>query len=157
MSHRGFVVELLGVGDWPKTDGSEDTLITLEQWSDVEDAQSVLVDPIVIAFDISPDRRSSIVAAGLNEQGVLHIELISSGSGTGWVAARMRDLYERHDVEEVVCDGFGPSAAIARRIDDAGITVKRLDSGDYGKACGFFVDAVAERTLRHIGQLELHA
>ena len=40
--------------------------------------------------------------------------------------------------------GTGPSAAIARKVDEAGITVRRLDSGDYGKACGLFVDAVGE-------------
>jgi hypothetical protein len=35
--------------------------------------------------------------------------------------------------------------------------VRRLDSGDYGKACGLFVDAVRERTLWHGGQQELDA
>ena len=42
-------------------------------------------------------------------------------------------------------------------IDEAGITVKRMDSGDYGKACGLFVDCVGEKTLRHLGQEELDA
>jgi hypothetical protein len=30
-----------------------------------------------------------------------------------------------------------------------------MDSGDYGKACGLFVDHVGERTIRHLSQLEL--
>lgn len=155
MAARTFAVELLGVGDWPATDISSDLLITPEQWADVEDPTSVLMDPVCIAFDISPERHASILAAGRNDQGKFGIEVIHSRSGTGWVAERMEHLYRNHEVAEVVCDGFGPSAAIARLIDDAGITVRRMDSGDYGKACGFFVDAVGEKTLRHIGQQEL--
>jgi hypothetical protein len=60
-------------------------------------------------------------------------------------------------VEEIVCDGYGPSAAIARKVDEAGITVKRLDSQQYGIACGMFVDAVGEGALRHLGQDEMSA
>ena len=157
MSDRGFIIELLGVGDYPATDGSVDVVINAEQWADVEDEASVLVDPIVVWFDVSPDRRTSISAAGLNEQGKLHIELLHCRSGTGWVAERLADLYQRHEVIEVGCDGFGPSAAIAKRVDDVGITVRRVGSGEYAEACGLFVDMVGEKTLRHLGQDELNA
>lgn len=155
MDPRTFAVELLGVGDWPATDGSADVLVSLEEWQAVEDPGSVLVDPICIAFDVSPERHSSVVAAGRNDRGLMMIELIHSRAGTGWLGERLVDLYREHEVAEVVCDGFGPSAAIANRIDEAGITVKRMDSGDYGKACGLFVDHVGERTIRHLGQPEL--
>lgn len=155
MDPRTFAVELLGVGDWPATDGAHDQLISPEQWAQIEDHESVLYDPVCLAFDISPERHASIIAAGRNNQGKFGVEVVHSRAGTGWVAERMADLYREHEVAEVVCDGFGPSAAIARLIDEAGITVRRMDSGDYGKACGFFVDAVGERTLRHIGQQEL--
>lgn len=157
MDPRTFAVELLGVGDWPATDGAHDQLISPEQWAEIEDPESVLTDPVCFAFDISPERHASILAAGRNEHGKFGVEVVHSRAGTGWVAERMAELYRSHEVAEVVCDGFGPSAAIARMIDDAGITVRRLDSGDYGKACGFFVDAVGEKTLRHIGQQELDA
>jgi len=155
MDPRTFAVELLGVGDWPATDGAGDVLIPYEDWKAIEDPTSALLDPVCLAFDISPERHASILAAGRNDQGKFGVEVIHSRAGTGWVAERMAELYRNHEVAEVVCDGFGPSAAIARLIDDAGITVRRMDSGDYGKACGFFVDAVGERTLRHIGQQEL--
>jgi hypothetical protein len=157
MVPRNFAVELLGVGDWPVTDGSGMKVITLEAWSDVLDTTSVLIDPVCLAYDVSPDRNSSIVAAGRNEQGLMMVELIACRPGTGWLVQRLIELYQAHEIAEVVCDGFGPSAAIASRIDEAGITVRRMDSGDYGKACGLFVDHVGEKTLRHIGQQELDA
>jgi len=155
MDPRTFAVELLGVGDYPATDGSADVLISSEEWAAIEDPTSTLLDPVCFAFDISPERHASILAAGRNDRGTFGVEVVHSRAGTGWVPERMAELYRNHEVAEVVCDGFGPSAAIARLIDDAGITVRRMDSGDYGKACGFFVDAVGERTLRHLGQQEL--
>lgn len=157
MSRRGFVLELLGVGDYPATDGSVDSVISQEAWADVLDEASVLADPIVIAFDVSPNRRTSIVAAGLNEQGKLMVEVVASRAGTGWVTERLAELYERQDVEEILCDGFGPSVSIAKRVDEVGITVRRVNSGEYAQACGVFADAVGEKTLRHIGQDELDA
>jgi hypothetical protein len=155
LSDRGFKVELLGVGDPPATDGAADVLVSKEGWASVCDPESVLMDPVCIAFDVSPDRHSSIVAAGRNEQGRMAIELVHSRAGTGWLTERLSALYRDHEVAEIVCDGYGPAAAIARKADDAGIKVRLLDSGDYGKACGQFVDAVGEQTLRHIGQDEL--
>jgi hypothetical protein len=155
MSARGFAVELLGAGDYPPTDGAADMIVTLEDWLALEDPESVLVDPICLAFDVSPDRRTAIVAAGLNEQGRYHVEVIHAGEGTGWVHDRMVSLYEKHEVEQIVCDGYGPSAAIARKVDEAGITVRRLDSMEYGVACGMFVDAIGETGLRHLGQQEM--
>lgn len=154
---RTFAVELLGVGDWPATDGAADVLISAEEWAGIEDSESVLEDPVCIAFDVSPDRHSSVVAAGRNSSGLMMVEVIHARSGTGWLGERLIELYRRHEVAEVVCDGFGPSAAIANRVDEAGIKVTRLDSGDYGKACGLFVDCVGEKTLRHLGQVELDA
>lgn len=155
MATRTAAVELMGIGDWPATDGADDTLISPQEWVDIEEHDWEFVDPVCISFDISPDRRTSIVVSGRTDRGQMGIELIHSRPGTGWVAERMVELYAKHEIAEVVCDGYGPCAAIASRIDEAGITVKRLDSADYGKACGLFVDMVGEKTLRHLGQDEM--
>ena len=157
MSFRGFVIELLGVGDYPETDVSADVLVSIEDWLALEDPESVVVDPVCIAFDVSPERQTAIVAAGRNERGLMHVEVLHAGAGTGWLTERLVELYRKHDVAELVCDGYGPSAAMARKADDAGIKVRRLDSNEYGQACGLFVDAVGEETLRHLGQEELLA
>jgi hypothetical protein len=157
LSDRGFKVELLGVGDPPATDGGADVLISKEEWAGVQDPEQVMIDPVCIAFDVSPDRHSSVVAAGRSETGHLMLELIHANHGTGWLTDRLVELYRNHEVQEIVCDGFGPAAAIARKADEAGIKVRLLDSGDYGKACGLFVDAVGEGTVRHLGQDELDA
>jgi hypothetical protein len=157
MDPRGFAVELLGVGDWPTTDGSANVLIDQESWAAVMDPESVMVDPVSLAFDVSPERHSTITAAGRDERGLMLVEVVASNHGTGWLTDRLIEIYRNHEVQEIVCDGFGPAAAIARKADEAGIKVRLLDSGDYGQACGAFVDAVGERTVRHLGQDELDA
>jgi phage terminase large subunit-like protein len=155
MDPRTFATELLNVGDYPATDGADERLISDEEWAALLDPESRLVDPVCLSYDVSPERHASICAAGRNERGDYGVEIIASNSGTGWLVDKLVDLYRSHEIAEVVCDGFGPSAAIAKLVDEAGITVRRLDSGDYGKACGFLVDQVGERKLRHLGQPEL--
>jgi hypothetical protein len=156
LDQRTHAVERYGVGDWPATDGTVDLLIDLSQWSELgEDAE--LTDPVCVAFDVSPNRRSSIVLAGINDFGHMHVWLFRSGDGSGWMAEALTALYQEREVAEIVCDGFGPAAAIAQLVDEAGITVRRLDAGDYGQACGFLVDQVCEGELRHSGQPEFVA
>lgn len=152
---RQFITELLNVGDYPVTDGSVERIISDEDWEACEDIDSVLADPICLAFDVSPDRRTSIAACGVNAEGKWHVEVVHCRAGTGWVAERLVELYANHDVLEVVCDGFGPSGSIAARIDEAGVPVRRLKTGEYADACGLFADHVSEGKVRHIGQDEL--
>jgi hypothetical protein len=157
MSQRGFAIELLGAGDYPPTDASQDVLVSVDDWNALEEPDAVLTDPICLAFDVAPDRQTAIVAAGLDDRGRLMVEVVAAGAGTGWVAAKLQELYARWEVVEIVCDGYGPSAAIARRVDEAGITVTRMDSLQFGIACGMFVDAIGESKLVHLGQDEMLA
>jgi phage terminase large subunit-like protein len=60
---RGFAVERLGVGQWPRTDGLEETMIHPETWMALVDAESLLLNPVWLAFDVTPDRSKSAIAA----------------------------------------------------------------------------------------------
>lgn len=155
MSQRGFAIELLGAGDYPPTDASADVLVSVDEWNALEEPDAVLCDPICLAFDVSPDRQVAIVAGGLDDRGRQMIEVVAAGAGTGWVAAKLQELYAKWEVVEIVCDGYGPSAAIARRVDELGVTVTRMDSLQFGIACGMFVDAIGEGKLVHLGQDEM--
>lgn len=156
LGHRQFCVELLGVGDYPDTELIGNTEISLETWADLEDEHSTLVDPVCLSFDVSPGRRTSIIAAGVNAEGRKHVEVINSRAGTRWVPERLAELCEKHEVVEVCCDGFGPANTIANEVEDvAGLKVRRLKTGEYADACGMFANAVEEREVCHIGQEEL--
>lgn len=155
MERRTFAVELLGVGAYPDTDGVGSTLIGIEDWLDLADERATMSDPVVLGFDVSPSRRSSIAAVGANDAGGLLVELVDSRDGTAWLPGRLEQLVDRHDVAEVVCDGYGPAVSIAQAVEETGVKVRRLDTGQHGQACGRLIDAVAEKTIVHLGQDEL--
>jgi hypothetical protein len=56
MSFRRFVVELLGVGDWPATDGAADVVLRIDDWLGLEDSSSVIVDPVCLGVDVTLER-----------------------------------------------------------------------------------------------------
>jgi hypothetical protein len=92
MPLRQAAVELFGIGDWPRTDGFTDTIISLEAWNALENPESRLQKPYVLALDMSPERRTSIALAGRNQDGDFHAELQESRDGTGWVVARIVEM-----------------------------------------------------------------
>jgi hypothetical protein len=155
LDSRTFAVEILGVGDYPRTDGGSDSIFTAEQWAEVEDPQSVILDPVCFAFDVDSQRRSAISAAGKREDGLWGIEVIERRPGTHWLAERLAELNIKHEPLQFVCDGKGPSSSLMQEIEMAGIHVYRTTSDELAQACGRFVDAVSEKTLRHPGGLVL--
>jgi len=155
LSDRGFAVEILGVGDWPRTDGTHLSPIKPEEWDLLVDETSKLRDPFSLAFDISPERRSSIAAVGRNADEKWHAELIANYPGTAKLVERMVELVEQHNPYEIVCDGFGPSASMIGPLTEAGVNVRVLNGQDHAQACGTLVDAVANRTIRHLGSQQV--
>ena len=47
--------------------------------------------------------------------------------------------------------------SFAARLEGAGVEVTTASGPEYAQACGQFFDAVADKQLRHLGQLELIA
>lgn len=157
MDARTFAVERLGAGDYPRTDGEIAGAISLEQWDALADDKSKLLDPVCIAYDISPDRRASIVAAGYNAARRLHVEVIANRSGTQWVPAKLLELQERHDPLVVVGDGYGPAASLKTTIEEAGVAIEQSTANEHAQACGLLLDAVTQGTLVHLGSDELRS
>lgn len=151
---RSFAVERLGVGDWPSIDQTDSGPITLAEWNDLLDEASELQDPVCLAFDVSPDRRSSIVAAGRNQNGDLHVELLDSKPGTGWLGAALARYVERHSPESVSFSASSPAASVAAELEEAGIELEEVSVEEHAQACGRLVDRVNEGEMRHLGSNE---
>jgi hypothetical protein len=155
MDPRTFAVERLGIGDWPRTDHVGDSPLDWQAWRLLEDELSVLQNPICLAFDVSPDRRASIAAAGRNQDGVWHVEIVEDRGGTGWLAARVAELVRSHRPTKVVCDGYGPAASLIPAVEKLDVQVETLTAGEHGQACGQLVDLVEQKALRHLGSTEI--
>jgi len=156
MDARTFAVERLGIGDWPRTDHTAANPIDWDEWLELEDESSVLKDPIVVAFDSSPDRRSSISCAGKNQRGQYHVETALSKPGTGWVVEALQKIKAEAKVDRFVCDGYGPAANLVPALNEAGIEVDELSSTEHARACADLVDGVEGRTFRHRGGSDLN-
>jgi hypothetical protein len=151
LDNRTFAVEILGVGDYPRTDGTQDLIITAEQWAELEDEDSEILDPVCLAFDVSPERKASIAAAGLRADGNWGVEVIDRRSGTHWIPERLVELVEKHQPLEVVADERAPSGSLLDALYIAGVRVRKLNAAEHAQACGRLIDAVAEQTMRHPG------
>jgi hypothetical protein len=153
MDPRTFAVERLGVGDWPATDGTAGSVIPLEDWLALADASSSIEGSLVFGFDVSPDRAwASIAVAGRRADGLTHVEIVEHRRGTAWLPARLAELCEKHDPDEVVRDPMGPAGSIVVPVDVRDVTAR-----EHANGCGLFYDMVAEKTLRHLGTPELQA
>lgn len=158
MDPRTFAVERLGIGDWPSTDPGGDSVIDIHRWRALTDAESAVPDPVVFAFDVTPDRRSAAIGvAGRREDGLLHAEVVDARGGTGWVADRLAELQARHTPLAVLCDGASPAASLEDACRSAGVDVEIIKTADYVRACGLIFDVVDQERLRHRGQPELDA
>lgn len=119
-------------------------------------ADTVMRDPVALAVDVAPNQTSaSIAAAGVDADGVLHVELIQSGLGTGWLVPRVKQLAARH---QPVCVAIAPSApagALLTALTAAGLPMCEVTTNDVVRACGGLLDDVQNRAVRHLGQPEL--
>jgi hypothetical protein len=156
LAARTVAVERFGVGDWPTTAPGAEPVISLELWHELVDPQSVLLDPVCFAYDVTPDRsRASIAAAGRRDDGLLHVEVIQSRAGAGWVPGWLRLRYERHDPVAVLADAAGPAGSLIYQCAQEGFDVEVVSAADHAKACGHLFDLVVEQRLRHLGSDEL--
>lgn len=153
---RALAVERLGVGDWPDTDRAAGMVINPAAWSALVDPSSKPHGPVILAFDVAPDRsRGTISASGIRKDGLFHLEVVERREGTGWIAPRLGELLAKHKVDYVVCDSKGPAASLVLEIGAKVGSVREFTTEEYVEACGFLFDTVERGELRHLGSPEV--
>lgn len=155
LDRRSFACERLGIGDWFSTDGLGFSIIGLDEWNALADENSRLRDPVCLAFDLSPERRAAVAAAGRNDEGNWHVEVITANARPKQAAEKVAQIVAEQRPARVVCDGYGPAASMVHALEEADVPVDTVTSSEHGQACGLLVDAVNEGVLRHLGSAEL--
>jgi hypothetical protein len=140
-------------------DPAGEAVIADEVWSAGVDLGSQVAGELTFAVDVSPDRSWSTVAvAGYRADGLLHVEVTSSGGtldsrpGADWVGPRVRDLLERWPGSSVSIAAGSPAVSLKRGLEATGAAVDVVPSGDVAAACGLFYDLATGVELRHLGQ-----
>lgn len=141
-----------------------------EDWQRCLRRRSKALDPVAIAFDISPEHRSGAIAAcgrSSSDPSALHVEVIDHRSGSAWMIDRLVELVNRHQPAALVCDGAGPAGSLLAGLQSAGIEVTVATTRQHIHACGLFFQGVTGespsgeedtlyRRIVHIGQVELN-
>ena len=107
---RGGAARRGGLAARRRVSGSQ--VISLEKWDaladDPADAGARMLDPVVLAFDTTPDRSmTSVLACGARADGLPQLEVVDRRPGTAWVPERLLELVDRHMVEKVYVDAVG--------------------------------------------------
>lgn len=143
------------LGLWVDTDQLGDAAITTEAWNACRDEKSGPVGPVCFALDVSPARTMGAFAvAGAAGKGGVHVEVVDYQPGTAWLVERAKSLHEKWGGRLAVATG-SPASSLIVELETAGVPVFEVPPIDHAAACGRFFDHVADRTLRHLGQLWL--
>lgn len=143
-----FARERLGIAEEPNLDG---TVVDLATFDELADAGSVIVSNLTIAVDVSPERTyATIAAGGRRADGLAHMEIIDRRAGTGWLLEELVRLATTHDVP-ITIDRMSPAGGLAGDLHRAGVVVREVSAADLTRGCAAFVDAVTNRTVRHLG------
>ncbi|MFO7164872.1 MAG: hypothetical protein DIU75_016205 [Mycolicibacterium hassiacum] len=162
-----FMIERLGV--WPpRASAGGPSVIDLASWEALVDEDSQPAGDVAFALDVTPSRdRACIAVYGPRGDGAGHVEIVDQRPGVDWVVERVVSLVERWRPVAVAVDAKGPAGSLLTDLDKAGIrrpsdaaAPNRGDlavptAQDVAAACGRFADAVAQGSVRHIGQPQL--
>src|SRR5690606_15455631 len=94
----------------------------------------------------------SIAVVGRRADGHAQAQIVESARGTGWVAARMKDLVEAWRPVGVAVDPSGPAGALLPDLAEQGIAAQTVAGRELGQACARMADAITEGTVRQAGQ-----
>lgn len=156
MSARKFAIERLNVPDSPPLEVGVRPAIEDALWMAMRDHQSRALNPVALAFHVQPDRsRAAVAAAGLNDDDLMHVEVVEHRYGDAWLLERLLELHRRHRPLALICLDGSASAALVPELDTEGVEVVVAGSKAHAQACGMLVRAVSRDALRHRGTQEL--
>lgn len=146
-----FARERLGLPDRPAEGRS---VIQSSLWESLVSEGSQIEGRYVLGVDVSPDGASaSIGCVGRRDDGLIHVGMVDSRPGTGWLEAAVAAALAERPAAAVAFDGAGPAAALLPEITRAaGLTeIVKLQGREYAAACEAFLVAVNDDRIRHLG------
>lgn len=154
-----FMRECLGWWDEPLSDSA----IAADIWKDMHDSFSQICSEPVFGLDISMGHEwATIVAAGTNADGAMHVEITSRGDafdhrpGTDWVIDRLVEIRQAQDdyMRLVIVAGSAAEALVPKLVN-LGFTIERVNAQHMPAACGHFYDLAIHKGMAHLKQAEL--
>lgn len=146
-----------GMGIWDEERPTNQSVVDLDIWDNLKDAEAPPPAKAVVVVDVDPNRaRSSIGLAA--EHGEKTLLLGEFSSGTSWVVPSLVKLRDKGTIDNLV--SLHPSSqagALIPAIEAAGFEVYRIKTQEMGSACAAFIEGVPQGRFVHVGQPELDA
>lgn len=156
MDHEEFIRERLGI--FPEILDAVDPVIDPEDWKACVSPKSKPVDPVVFAFEVSPDRKWSYIGtAGISTSGGIHVEQVEKRRHTRWVVDRLLELHDKHKPAAIVCHAGGPAGALLKDLEAKGLDITKATGPEFAQACALALDDITEHRWRHLDQADLNA
>lgn len=153
------------------------TLVGRDTWDGLRDPDSQIAGPVALGAEVNEERtRGWIGAAGLRDDGHVHVEVVEPGwrvpphvVGVDWMLPRLAELCSRRSedlsrVATVVVDKRRPANSLVVPLRRLGVDVLTPSAADIAGGCGRFYDRTGQEAddggddgvrLRHLGQEEI--
>jgi len=152
-----------------KKDPPTDPNVPKKAWPGLKHERPQPGGDVAFAIEVSHDRAwSSVVAAELQPDGRVHLELVDRRPGTDWVIPAIVKLRSLWDPVAVVIASIGsPSRTLIDDLIAAGVKVPEdrdeptrgdliiMRTGELVEACGQMADAITQRAVAHIDQADM--
>lgn len=154
LTEEDFLREAYGI--WGATSTAQ--VIDPNSWADVADPSSMAIDRLTLGIDVAPNRSTSSVSlAGARADGLWHVEVDDTRSGTDWVIPWVVARAGKNRLHAVVVDemsGLVETRGARHYLTGTRIlvTLAGAEGRDMAIACGKFYDAVIDGSLRHTDQ-----
>ncbi len=133
-----------------------DWKIPQDAWFAVEDQDSQPTDTLVWVVDVAHDRSSAAIAmASMRDDMVAHVEVVDYRPGTAWLPDRVAALVDHHGGRDDIWYDHQTVGALVPDLEDAGLEPHAIPARDIQVSGQALVDAVLNKRMAHIGQVEL--
>ncbi|MPZ14275.1 MAG: hypothetical protein GEU73_07600 [Chloroflexi bacterium] len=149
LGERLFAREHLNVWDpYPNQSGG---FLPVEEWGEltVDDPK-----PAGVCWGLAVSEHGAVFASAGRLGKDLYVDVVAAEEGTDWVVERAQQGF-RGKPRHIRVHPGAPEGSFIRPLRDAGIEVDEVASRAYAQACGEFLDALKNGTIRHLGQAEL--
>lgn len=128
--------------------------VDMETWAQLAQVSQIAKDR-AWALAVSPDRKHAAIGiAGRRADDLYHVEWMDHRAGTGWVLDRCVEVFTNRRIPLRI-HAQGAEASFIRELREAGVEVVEIPTSEVARATGDLIDAVNNRTLRHLGQRSL--
>ncbi|BAH52280.1 hypothetical protein ROP_40330 [Rhodococcus opacus B4] len=150
MTDGDFARERLGIADV----GRRDAPIGAVLWKDCGDVMSTVPDgnQVALGLAVSLDRTQvSLAVAGRNADGLLHVELLETRTGTDWLYDMAMSAYRGSDAMGIGLDPSTPAGGLMPKFREAEAVTVMMSAREVCAAAGLVYDETHADRLRHTG------